>query len=72
VAFDAAQPQKPENRANIKIENNPNDGFNYFESVNIRLLALCAKEFVLVLSISKTRFCPFITAFIYLYLLQLI
>jgi hypothetical protein len=28
VAFDAAQPQKPESRANIKIENNYNDGFN--------------------------------------------
>jgi hypothetical protein len=29
-AYDAAQPQKPENRANIKFENNSNDGFNYW------------------------------------------
>jgi len=28
VAFDAIQPQKPERHANIKFENNPNDGFN--------------------------------------------
>jgi hypothetical protein len=49
VAFDATQPQKPENRANIKFENNSNDGFNYFESVNIRLLTLCAKVVLLFL-----------------------
>jgi hypothetical protein len=49
VAFDAAQPQKPESRANIKFENNPNDGFNYFESVNIRLLAPCAKAVIFML-----------------------
>jgi hypothetical protein len=28
VAFDANQPQKPEIRANIKLENNSNDGCN--------------------------------------------
>jgi hypothetical protein len=47
VAFDAAQPQKPESRANIKFENNPNDGFNYCVNVIVTFIRpICGGSFV--------------------------